>query len=754
MSHLVVIVLCIIVCILSPRSISTNFMDIIPNNGISSIMKDAEKTFTKNQDRSVVIYVGATEKEHAIEAVKTIVEELSATGMFENIDTGASDFDLTALQNFVSENAMLLLDEKTCNKIKEDPHAFTEDSLSRIFGAFTVSSLDNIDIDPFLLSENVWLNYISNVSSLTSFSPDGDFLTEEFDGKTWVLLNCLFNKEAVSVANSGSIKKFFSVCDTVQDKFPDCEIVYSGIALHSGESASNSQKEITLITVVSLVAMIVLFLFACRNLNIIKLFITSLVLSFVSAISVLLIFFKEVHVMTLLFGTTLMGTCIDYSIHFYIRYAQRGQNENAVDVSKNLKKSLSISFGSTAICYLILIFSRYSLLRQIAVFSATGLFSSFLTTLYFYPYTIKPSMVKAGSFISIPEKNHSMPNWLIYIFSAIATLILIISIPHIKIKNNISALYEPSARLMACESRASEIIGYNSTTYGIVTAETSSSVLDKEYDITEKLDQMIEEEKLAGYVATSLFIPTISQQEQSLEAAKLLLPYLDTQAAILGLDDKSIAIYKEKLATKEFIYVDNLPENVKNLISNVSLGKVDDSYCEVIIIKNATDNTTTKEIFDSVDGAHYFQTATDISNELDQLTNAIFKLLIIAFGVILISLMIIFGMKEGFRMSLSPYCIISLTISASWIFGFAIDFFYVVGLVLSIGLGLDYMVFACEKGPCKTGKAVLLSFVTTELSFGTLILSSFRPIHIFGFTVFTGILIAYMVAIISRRTSK
>ncbi len=458
--------------------------------------------------------------------------------------------------------------------------------------------------------------------------------------------------------------------------------------------------------------------------------------------------------MTLLFGTTLMGTCIDYSIHFYIRYAQRRKNDNAVNVSKNLKKSLSISFGSTAICYLILIFSRYSLLRQIAVFSATGLFSSFLTTLYFYPYTIKPSMVKAGSFISIPEKNYSMPNWIIYIFSAIATLILIISIPHIKIKNNISALYEPSARLMACESRASEIIGYNSTTYGIVSAETSSSVLVKENDITKKLDQMIKEGKLAGYVATSLFIPTISQQEQSLEATELLLPYLDTQATILGLDDKSIAVYKEKLETKEYIYVDNLPENVKKLISNVSLGKVDDDFCEVIIIKNATDNTAIRELFNTVEGAHYFQTATDISKELDQLTNAIFKLLIIAFGVILISLMIIFGIKEGFRMALSPYCILSLTISASWIFGFAIDFFYVVGLVLSIGLGLDYMVFACEKGPCKTGKAVLLSFVTTELSFGTLILSSFRPIHIFGFTVFTGIFIAYIVAIISRRTSE
>ena len=729
-------------------------MDIIPNSGISSIMKDAEKAFTGNQDRTAVIYVGAAEKEQAVEAGKALIEDLDASGLFEDIDTGVSDFDLAALQSFVSENAMYMLDEETCSQIKEDPEAFAEDSLSRIFGAFTVSSLDNIDSDPFLLSENVWLNYISSVSSLTSFSPDGDFLTEEYDGKTWILLNCLFTEDAVSIANSGSISKFFSVCDAVQDRFSGCEIVYSGIALHSGESASNSQKEITLITVVSLVAMIVLFLLVCKNLKIVRLFITSLVLSFAGAVSVLLIFFKELHVMTLLFGTTLMGTCIDYSIHFYIRYAQRGLNENGIDVSRKLRKSLSISFGSTAICYLILIFSRYSLLRQIAVFSAAGLLGSFLTTIYLYPYTIKPGMVIAGSFISTPEKNHEMPNWVIYVFSAIATLILVISIPHINIKNNIAALYEPSERLMKCETRASEILGYSSTTYGIIAAETAGSVLDKESGITKELDQMIADGKLAGYVATTLFIPTISQQEQSLEAARMLLPYLDEQAAILGLEDNSIAAYREKLEDNEYIYTDSLPENIRSLISSVSLGKVDDSYCEVIIIRNATDNEAIRELFNIVDDAHYFQTATDISNQLDKLTNAIFKLLIIAFAVILISLIAIFGVKEGIRMSLSPYCIISLTVSASWIFGFAIDFFYVVGLVLSIGLGLDYMVFACEKGPCSTGKAVLLSFATTELSFGTLILSSFRPVHIFGFTVFTGILVAYVVALISRRTTR
>ena len=120
---------------------------------------------------------------------------------------------------------------------------------------------------------------------------------------------------------------------------------------------------------------------------------------------------------------------------------------------------------------------------------------------------------------------------------------------------------------------------------------------------------------------------------------------------------------------------------------------------------------------------------------------------ILAFAAIIIVLVILFGWKKGLLMSLAPYTVLTATIGIMALLGFKLDFFVAVGLVLIVGLGLDYMVFARSEKNSGSKKAIFLSFVTTELSFGSLVFSSFTPVHIFGLTVFIGILVAFLCAI-------
>ena len=77
------------------------------------------------------------------------------------------------------------------------------------------------------------------------------------------------------------------------------------------------------------------------------------------------------------------------------------------------------------------------------------------------------------------------------------------------------------------------------------------------------------------------------------------------------------------------------------------------------------------------------------------------------------------------------------------------------------GLGLDYIIYMTEHGRRdETGgrgiepAAVLLSFVTTELSFGALALSSFVPVHIIGLCIFAGCLAAFLCTGMGRENCK
>jgi len=82
-------------------------------------------------------------------------------------------------------------------------------------------------------------------------------------------------------------------------------------------------------------------------------------------------------------------------------------------------------------------------------------------------------------------------------------------------------------------------------------------------------------------------------------------------------------------------------------------------------------------------------------------------------------------------------------------------FFPVAAFIPVFGLGLDYIFYMTGKKPPETSRltliAVILSFLTTLLSFGALAASSFVPVHEFGLTVSAGLLAAFISAMLLAR---
>ena len=184
-----------------------------------------------------------------------------------------------------------------------------------LFSAFTVSSLSNLDNDPFLLSETVWLGLLEKVGNLTTFSPKEGVLCTEIDGIWYVMISGKLSAESLSLAGKNSrIESIFSICDSLYSDNDGTEISLSGLAFHSYESASGAQSEITIISIVSVLLILIMFFLLCRNFHILWLFAMSLAIATGSAVAALLLFFREIHVLSMIFGTTLIGTCIDYSI--------------------------------------------------------------------------------------------------------------------------------------------------------------------------------------------------------------------------------------------------------------------------------------------------------------------------------------------------------------------------------------------------------------------------------------------------------
>jgi predicted exporter len=125
----------------------------------------------------------------------------------------------------------------------------------------------------------------------------------------------------------------------------------------------------------------------------------------------------------------------------------------------------------------------------------------------------------------------------------------------------------------------------------------------------------------------------------------------------------------------------------------------------------------------------------------------ILKLFIIVYVVLFIILKIFYTWKQTLKITSIPLLIVLVTAAIFAACGISLEFFSITGMILSFGLGLDYVIYMIENERREEDSeyanlesyAIILSFFTTAVSFGALALSSFVPVHLMGLSIFIGL---------------
>ena len=86
----------------------------------------------------------------------------------------------------------------------------------------------------------------------------------------------------------------------------------SGVFFFAAEAAKNSRNDITLISAGSSIGVILLLLFAFRSVHVLLLPVISILLGVGFAFIVTHTLYGQVHVLTIVFGASLIGIVIDY----------------------------------------------------------------------------------------------------------------------------------------------------------------------------------------------------------------------------------------------------------------------------------------------------------------------------------------------------------------------------------------------------------------------------------------------------------
>lgn len=112
--------------------------------------------------------------------------------------------------------------------------------------------------------------------------------------------------------------------------------VFSGTPFHSYKSSANASKEITLISGISILAVIIVLLLIFKTPRPIFCSVCSILISTLTAFMATLGIFGKMHILTLVFGTSLIGSCIDYSLHYFISWKADERLKSGDEIRRKL----------------------------------------------------------------------------------------------------------------------------------------------------------------------------------------------------------------------------------------------------------------------------------------------------------------------------------------------------------------------------------------------------------------------------------
>ena len=369
--------------------------------------------------------------------------------------------------NFLSQKDFSLLSQKKYGEVFNNSRNYLYNPSNIIF-------LDPKD-DPFMLFSDF-------VSSLMQKQVR---YNTEYNGKGYAV-------STVSDLDNTQIKRLFEL----QKKYSieNKNVYLTGTPVHSYLTSERSAFEINVIAIISSVFVLALVYFYFRKFQVLVPIITSIAVGILTGYSVSSLLFKNVHVLTFVFSTTLIGICVDYSLHRFVES----------DCEK-LFKSLTNSLITTVAAFAVLFFSGIPLLKQISVFTSVGLVTVYFSVKYFYS-AFSFDIVKKTFLPEIKMKYKKL-------ISLIFLLFIAFGLSKITFTDDVKSFYKPSKSLAMAEKTLYDISVNKSPSLFIVLANNIQEVLEKE----EKLKDYAEES-----VSLSDFVPSFNRQKQNFEFVKNL----------------------------------------------------------------------------------------------------------------------------------------------------------------------------------------------------------------------------------------
>lgn len=729
--------------------LSANLMELVPGTAPDALELRAEQRMQEPLNREMLVLVGHKNRQQAIAMAQKIGEQWQASGVFEKVQWNLQA-DLPALRTQLLQGRLAMLSAADRQQLIEHPDAFIQQRVQALFDPFTGFSL--------VPSQDDWLGLTGRIQNSqpqrgsVQLDIGSGVLVADADGKSWVMLR------ARTVGNAFDMNLPLQVADLLQHSREeaaqaDVQLLAASGLLYAASGQRQAAREITWVGGGATMGILLLLLLAFRRWRVVLAFVPVLVGMLFGAVACVALF-GQMHVMTLVLGSSLIGVAVDYPLH-YLSKSWSLKPWHSWPALRLTLPGLTLSLITSCIGYLALAWTPFPALTQIAVFSAAGLLGAYLSAVCLLPALLKGAQLRPAQWpMRIAESLLALRELLLKYVRTPVLLALLIAfcvggLLQLQTKNDIRQWVGAPQQLTDEAQTIARITGYQPTSqFFLVRAANQQELLERQTALSERLDQLVNLEKLQGYLSLNQLVSPPNEQHKVRDALSKLpqfwQPLLDLGVPADALQAELVKLQALPTEDIDAALAGPLAEPYRTLW----LGPTDNGVAAMVSLQGLNNPALLRVQALDLPGVQLVDRLGDLNKVFAATQISAAELKLASCVLIVLVLILPFGLGGALRIvSLPLLAALCSLASLGWL-GQPLTLFSLFGLLLVTAISVDYAILMREQigGAAASLLGTMLAAATTWLSFGLLAVSSTPAVSNFGLSVSLGLAYSFILA--------
>ena len=729
--------------------LSANLMELVPGTDPDALELRAEQRMQEPLNREILVLVGHADRQQAVAMAQTLGEQWQASGLFEKVQWNLQA-DLPALRTQLLQGRLAMLAANDRQLLIEHPDAFIQQRVQALFDPFSGFSL--------VPSQDDWLGLTARIQNsqpqhgAVQLDIGSGALVADADGKSWVLLR------ARTTGNAFDMNLPLQVADLLkhsrdQAAKSDVQLLAASGLLYAASGQQQATREMTWVGGGATVGILLLLLLAFRRWRVLLAFVPVLVGMLFGAVACVALF-GHMHVMTLVLGSSLIGVAVDYPLH-YLSKSWSLKPWRSWPALRLTLPGLTLSLITSAIGYLALAWTPFPALTQIAVFSAAGLLGAYLSAVCLLPALLKNVELRPAQWpLHLAKRLINLREKLLERICTPILLVLLIAfcvggLVQLQSKNDIRQWVGAPQQLTDEAQTIARITGYQPTSqFFLVRAANQQELLARQAALSERLEQLVNLDKLQGFLALDQLVSPPSQQQQVREALNRLpqfwQPLLDLGVPVTALQNELQQLQTLPLEDIDAALAGPLGEPYRTLW----LGSTEEGVAAITSLQGLNNSSLLRVQALDLPGVVLVDRLGELNSVFAATQISAAELKLASCVLIVLVLILPFGLGGALRIVTLPLLAALCSLASLGWLGQPLTLFSLFGLLLVTAISVDYAILMREQvgGAAVSLLGTLLAAVTTWLSFGLLAVSSTPAVSNFGLSVSLGLAFSFMLA--------